>query len=162
AVGRRRHLGAEIADEIGGRRRIVRIDPDQHAVEWRSRVHGRIGGLAVTVETRRSVRWDHEGEYPTALRGVGSRRGGHGRDAKSSAETGCCQSCFLDLFFPLFVVGISFCCWHGSVEPSSESLSGEAWGGVPWNRHTSTGANAPRANLCYCKISLRFSSNSAL
>ena len=89
-IGRRRHRGAQIADEVGGRGRIVGIDPDQHAVERCRRMHGREGGLAVTVEARRRVRRDHVRERPAALRGVGSRRrAGHGGDTKRRAETGC-------------------------------------------------------------------------
>ena len=55
AVGRLRHLGAQVADEIRRRRRIVRIDPDEHAVERRERVDQRERGLAVTVQARRLV-----------------------------------------------------------------------------------------------------------
>src|SRR5262249_50431939 len=91
-IGRRRHLRAEVADEVGGRGRVVGIDADQHAVERRRCMHRGEGCLTVTVEARRSVGRDHVREYPAALRGLGSRRGGHGRDAKNGAETGCRQS----------------------------------------------------------------------
>ena len=40
-VGRLRHLGAQVAPEIGGRGRVARIDADQHAVERCRRVHAR-------------------------------------------------------------------------------------------------------------------------
>src|SRR5262249_28805505 len=148
AVGRRRHLGAEIANEIGGRRRIVRIDPDEHAVERRNRVHGRIGGLAVTVETRRSVRRDHEGEYPTALRSVGSRRGGHDRDAKRPKTKGgpypyCRQSCFPVFFLSPFRSSFFFVGMNTKTHPVHQ-LPGKTAAGPPGNRHTSTESNAPR------------------
>ena len=38
-VGRRRHLGAQIADEVRGRGRIIGIGPDEHAVERCRRMH---------------------------------------------------------------------------------------------------------------------------
>ena len=49
-IGRLRHLGAEIADEVGRSGRILRIDADQHAVEWRCRVDRRVGCFPMAVE----------------------------------------------------------------------------------------------------------------
>jgi hypothetical protein len=67
-LGGFRHLGAQIADKIGGRRGIVRIDPDQHAVKRRTRVHGRKRSLAVRVKARWRVRRDHIVERAATLR----------------------------------------------------------------------------------------------
>ena len=67
-VGRLRHLGAQIADEIGRRGRVLRVDPDQHAVERRGRVHRRVGRLAMPVEARRRVGRDHVGQRAAAFR----------------------------------------------------------------------------------------------
>jgi len=67
-IGRLRDLGAEVADKIGNIGRVVRVDPDQHAVERRDRVHRRIGALAMPVKARRRIRRDHVGERPAALR----------------------------------------------------------------------------------------------
>src|SRR3984893_18520580 len=80
-VGRLRHCRAQIADEVGGRGRVVRVDPDQYAVKRRHRVQSRKGALAMTVEARRCVRWDRVGEGPAAfprlfLRRRGRRWGG--------------------------------------------------------------------------------------
>src|SRR3984893_3731583 len=36
-IGRLRHRGAKVADDIGGRGRVFRVDPDQHAVKGRHR-----------------------------------------------------------------------------------------------------------------------------
>ena len=62
------HLGAEIADELGRRGRVLRVDPDQHAVERRHRMHRREGRLAVPVEARRRIRRDHVGQRAAAFR----------------------------------------------------------------------------------------------
>ena len=67
-IGRLRHLGAEIADEIGGRGWVLRVDVDQHAVKRRHRMHRRIVGIAVTVEARRRVRRDHVRERSPVFR----------------------------------------------------------------------------------------------
>src|SRR5262244_3700935 len=67
-LGGFRHLGAQIADKIGGRRGIVRIDPDQHAVKRRTRVDGHKRSLAVRVKARWRVRWDHIVERAATLR----------------------------------------------------------------------------------------------
>ena len=63
-----RHLGAQIADKIGGRGGIVRIDPDQYAVKRRTRVDGRKRSLAVRVKARWRVRRDHIVEGAATLR----------------------------------------------------------------------------------------------
>ena len=97
---------AEVADEVGGRGRVVGIDVDQHAVERRRCMHRSEGCLTVTIEAWRSVGRDHVREYPAGLRGLGSRRGGHGRDAKNGAETGCRQSWFPGHCFLPLVVGV--------------------------------------------------------
>ncbi len=73
-VGRLRHLGAEIADEMGYVRRVFRVDADQHAVERRDRMHRRIGALAVPVKARRRIRRDHVGEHPAIFRLLIRRR----------------------------------------------------------------------------------------
>lgn len=52
-AGRLWQLGAEIADKIGCRGRVFRIDPDERAVKGGGRMDGRVGGLAVTVKARR-------------------------------------------------------------------------------------------------------------
>src|SRR5215813_1697106 len=49
AIRRLRHRRAKVADEIGRRRGIFRIYPDQHAVKWRRGVNRRVGRLAMTV-----------------------------------------------------------------------------------------------------------------
>ena len=54
-----RHLGAEVADEMGYVRRVVRVDADQNAVERRDRMHRRVSALAVAVKARRRIRGDH-------------------------------------------------------------------------------------------------------
>src|SRR5271165_5733909 len=60
-IGRLRHHRAQIAYEIGRRRRIVRIDPDQHAVEWRGGVQHREGALAMPVKAWWRVCRDYKG-----------------------------------------------------------------------------------------------------
>ena len=72
AVGRLRHLGAQVAHEIRRRGRIVRIDPDEHAVERRDRMDQRESRLAVAVPARRLVRHD-EGQRAASLRAVSCR-----------------------------------------------------------------------------------------
>ena len=72
-VGRLRHLAAQIADEIGGRCRVVRVDPDQQAVERRGAVRRGVGAFAVSVEARRCVRRDHVGQGPAAFRHLRGR-----------------------------------------------------------------------------------------
>jgi hypothetical protein len=66
-VGRLRHRDAEVADKIGCRCGIVRVDPHQEAVERRAGVHGGEGALAVRVEARRRVGRDHVGQRAAAL-----------------------------------------------------------------------------------------------
>src|ERR1700758_5073827 len=61
-VGRLWHLGAEIADKVGCRGRVFRIDPDERAVKGSGRMDGRVGGLAVTVKARRRIGWGHISE----------------------------------------------------------------------------------------------------
>ena len=84
-VGRLRHLGAEIADEMGYVRRVVRVDADQHAVERRDRMHRRVGALAVPVKARRRVRRDHVGEGAAVFRLLVAVAG----IAKSAAAISC-------------------------------------------------------------------------
>ena len=67
-VSRLRHLRAEIADEMRDVRRVLRVDPDQHAVERCDRMHRCIGALAMTVETWRRIRGDHVGEAVAIFR----------------------------------------------------------------------------------------------
>ena len=71
-IGRLRHRRAQIADEVGRRRRVVRIDADQHAVKGCGRMHGREGALAVGIKARRSVRRDHVGQGAAVFRVVAS------------------------------------------------------------------------------------------
>src|SRR6516165_744414 len=58
---------AQIADEVGRRGRVFRVDPDQRAVKGRRRMYGSVGAFAMTVKARRRVRWDHIGENPALL-----------------------------------------------------------------------------------------------
>ena len=69
-VGRFRHFGADIADEIGRRRRVLGIDSDQRAVERRNAVDHGIGRLAVTVKARRRIGRDHIGQRAAVFRGL--------------------------------------------------------------------------------------------
>ena len=71
-VGRLRHLRAQVADELvlGG---IIRIGPDQRAVERRNRVDQRKRRLLVAVEARRLVGND-ELEYSALLGRLGLGR----------------------------------------------------------------------------------------
>src|SRR5215475_3331582 len=55
-VARFRDFGAQIADKIGRRAGILRIDPYQHAVKGRSRMNGGVSCLAMRVEARWRVR----------------------------------------------------------------------------------------------------------
>ena len=41
-IGRLRHRRAQIAHKVGGRGRVFRVDPDQHAVERRGRMNRRV------------------------------------------------------------------------------------------------------------------------
>jgi hypothetical protein len=63
AICRLRNLGADIADEIGRRGRIFRVDPDQHTVERRHRVNRRKRRLAMAVEARRRIGRDHVSQH---------------------------------------------------------------------------------------------------
>ncbi len=88
AIGRGRHLGAEIADEIGRRGRVVRVDPDQDAVVRRRRVHRGVGGLAVAIEAGRRVGGDEVGQGAAAfwrLPGTG-RRGKRQHNGKAGRK----------------------------------------------------------------------------
>src|SRR3546814_1704919 len=67
AVGRLRHLRAEIADDRSRIHRIVRVRLDQQAVEVRDRMDQREGGLPVAVVARRLGRY-HEFEDTALLR----------------------------------------------------------------------------------------------
>src|SRR3546814_11146561 len=59
AVGRLRNLAdAQVADEVVGILGILRIGPDQQAVERRDRVNQREGGFPMAVEARRLVGHD--------------------------------------------------------------------------------------------------------
>src|SRR4029077_13447985 len=66
-VLRLRHRSAKIADKVGGRGRVLWIDPDQRAVKWRCRMHGCVSGLTVTIKARWSVGGDHVGKHPALL-----------------------------------------------------------------------------------------------
>ena len=86
AVGGLRHVGAEVADELA-RTRVLRVDPDQEAVERRGRMDRREGAFAMPVEARRRVGRDHVGQRAAAPRGLGSdgrRNAGHHRDQRGS------------------------------------------------------------------------------
>ena len=83
-VGRLRHLGAEIADVLGGRRRIVRRDADQHAVVWRRGMHRGEGRLAMAVEARRRVGRNHVDERSAAFGRLRPR--GNRSDRRCQAE----------------------------------------------------------------------------
>src|SRR5215475_11436689 len=61
------HLYAQIANEVSGRRGIVGIDSDEHAVERCDRMHRGEGGLPVAIEAWRRICWDHERENPATL-----------------------------------------------------------------------------------------------
>ncbi len=74
-VGRLGHLGAEIADEFGGRGGIVGRDADQHTVERRHGMHGSEGRLAMTVEARRSVCRYHVGQRAASFGRTFRQRG---------------------------------------------------------------------------------------
>ena len=69
-IGRLRHLGAQIAHEVGRRRRVRRVDPDQNAVKRRDGMQGREGRLAMPIEGRRRIGRDHIGEGAAALRRI--------------------------------------------------------------------------------------------
>ena len=62
---------------------LCRIDPHQHAVEWRHGVDGRVGAFPVTVEAWRRIGRDHVGQRATSLRRF--RRGGRVADASGEA-----------------------------------------------------------------------------
>ena len=115
-VGRRRHRGAQIADEIGGRGRIVGIDPDQHAVERRRRMHGREGGLAMAVEARRRVGRDHVGQRAAALRRVGGRRrAGRAQRRQRAAPRPAAANP------DVLIIASLRCCWSGSFSDAARS-----------------------------------------
>ena len=74
AIRRLGNLGADIADEIGRRGRIFRVDPDQHAVEGRHCVNRRKRPLAMAVEARGRIGWDHVSQRAASLRRLGGCR----------------------------------------------------------------------------------------
>ncbi len=78
-------FGADIAHEVGRRGRVLRIDPDQHAVERRDRVDRRERVLAVAVPARRRVGRDHVGQRAAALRRLPRNR--RHRCAEQSHQT---------------------------------------------------------------------------
>ena len=92
-IGRLRHLGAEIADEIGRRGRVFRVDADQHAVKRRDRMHRREGLLAMPVEARRRVGRDHIGQRAAAFRRLVGRERRGGRDSSGERRRECQSSC---------------------------------------------------------------------
>ena len=75
AVARFRHASAQIADEIGRRRWVDRVDSDQRAVKWRRRMHHRKSAFAMPVETRRRIGWDQIGQRAAPFRRPFSRTG---------------------------------------------------------------------------------------
>ena len=85
-VGRRRHLGAQIADDVGGRSGILRVDPNQRAVERCGRMNRRVGLLALRVEARRRICRNYVGQSATVFwRLLGRRwrrRGGAHTDSR--------------------------------------------------------------------------------
>ena len=89
-IGRLRDFGAQIAHEIGRRGRVLRVDPDQHAVERRDRMHCRVGRFAVPVEARRRVGRDQVGQRAAAFRLLVRR--GSGRGSKQQHPAGRRQS----------------------------------------------------------------------
>ena len=80
-VGRLRHLGAEIADEVGRRRRIVGIDADQHAVERRRGMQRGVGRLACA---RRSSAARRPGSCRSACRRAWASRASAGVAASAA------------------------------------------------------------------------------
>src|SRR5207249_11564781 len=66
-IGGPRHLGAEVADKIAGRRRAFRVDANEDAVERRGRVHRRKGRLTMTVKAWRRVGRDQIGQASVTL-----------------------------------------------------------------------------------------------
>src|SRR5690242_16014002 len=74
AIRRLRHRCAKVADEIGRRRGIFRVYPDQYAVKGGGGVNRRVGRLAMTVEARRRVRRNHIVQAAAAFRLLVSRR----------------------------------------------------------------------------------------
>ena len=85
AVGRLGHRRAQIADEVGRRRRVIRVDADQHAVKGCRRMHGREGTLAVGIEARWRVGRDEISQDTAVFRRFLCRRGKR-RCAESGAE----------------------------------------------------------------------------
>ena len=106
-IGRLRHLGAEIAHEIGRRGRVLRVDPDQDTVIRRRRMHRRVGCLAMAIEARWRVGRDHVGENaarPWLLLAYCRRNDGE-REQNGNAS---CKICLrLHSFLPS---GIIFSC----------------------------------------------------
>ena len=83
-VGRLRHLGAQIADDVGRRCRVCRIDPNEDAVVRRHRMHRRVGALAMSIKARRRVRRYQIGQRAAPLR----RLLGACRDGRRGCEQG--------------------------------------------------------------------------
>ncbi len=119
-VGRLGHLGAEIADVLGGRRRIVRRDADQHAVVRRRGMHRGEGRLAMAVEARRRVGRNHVDERSAAFgrlrpRGKRSDRGceAEARSQKSRTQVHLPPPVQPD-FLVLFVTSYAYTDTHPS------------------------------------------------
>ena len=70
-LGRLWHFGAQIADKVGGRGRVFRVDPHQDAVKRRGDMHHRECRLAVSVEARRRIGRDHVGQRAARFRDLG-------------------------------------------------------------------------------------------
>ncbi|HEV8031867.1 MAG TPA: hypothetical protein VGP42_12695 [Stellaceae bacterium] len=89
-IGRLWHLGAQVAHEIGGGGRVLRVDSDQDAVERRRRVQHREGALAMTVKARRRVGRDQIGQRAAMFwRFLASRCRGSDRDERG--QTRCAK-----------------------------------------------------------------------
>ena len=87
-VGGHRHLGAEIADEVRRRCRIVGIDGDQRAVERRRGMERGVGVFLVPVEARRRIGRNHVGERAAALDVLRGRRRRGQRSRHGNGKTG--------------------------------------------------------------------------
>jgi hypothetical protein len=93
-VSRLWDLGADIADELRRVRRILRVRPNQHAIEGRNRMDGGERVLAMAVEARRRVGRDHEGQGPAVLRRIigpcWPDQGQDYRRTRGETSTHCC------------------------------------------------------------------------
>ncbi len=120
-VGRLRHLGAQIADEIGAVARVHRIGPDQDAVERRDRMDRRVGLLAMPVEARRRIGRDHIGQDAAVLRRLVGR-GRHDQRHRDKPAAANRNAAMLIAFRPIsrlarLVRGRAICRARSSPDP---------------------------------------------